>query len=340
MSILDSILPRARAANKCIVLAEGNDPRVAEAAFKIAQQRISRLIVLATPEELAQSSAAAGVNLELPGITIKDWLNAPEAEELADAFYRIRAHKGLTRDQAREIIRNRLYFGDMMVRVGLADGMVAGSIASTPDVLRAAFRCLGTEEGISIASSCFIMDLSQPAPAGDRVLAFADCGVNPLPSSEQLVDIALATCETFSALTGRPPRVAFLSHSTHGSSKHPVVDKVSQAARLMKERLEQMGRRHIVSDGELQADAALVPEVARRKCPDSPLRGAANVLIFPDLQSGNIAYKLVERLAGARALGPILQGLTRPANDLSRGCSADDIVGVVAITACQAASRP
>ncbi|RKX32226.1 MAG: phosphate acetyltransferase [Verrucomicrobia bacterium] len=339
MSILDSIIPRARAANKQIVLAEGQDPRVVEAAVEVVRQRIARVIILATEEEISGASAEAGVSVEIAGLTVKNWLKAEESEELAEQFYRLRAHKGVTRVQAREIMRNRLYFGNMMVRAGLADGMVAGSIASTPDMLRAAFRCLGTEEGINIASSCFIMDLAQPSPAGDRVLAFADCGVNPEPNSGQLVDIAIATCETFTALTGRPPRVAFLSFSTHGSAKHPLVDKVARAAQLMRRRMEELGRADVISDGELQADAALVPDVARRKCPTSPLRGAANILIFPDIQSGNIGYKLVERLAGARAFGPILQGLTAPVNDLSRGCSSADIVGVVAITACQAAFR-
>ena len=337
MSVLDSIIPRARAANKVIVLAEGQDPRVVEAAVEVVRQRIARVILLATREELSQASAEAGVSVGIADLTVKNWLEAEEGRALAEQFYRIRAHKGITRAQASEIMRNRLYFGNMMVRTGLADGMVAGSISSTPDMLRAAFRCLGTEEGISIGSSCFIIDLNQPSPAGDRVLAFADCGVNPDPSSEQLVDIAIATCETFTALTGRPPRVAFLSYSTYGSAKHPLVDKVARAAELMRRRVDDLGRTDIVSDGELQADAALVPDVARRKCSSSPIRGAANILIFPDIQSGNIGYKLVERLAGARAFGPILQGLTAPVNDLSRGCSSADIVGVVAITACQAA---
>jgi len=339
MSVLDSIVPRARAAGKRIVLAEGNDPRVVEAAVRVVREKIARVIVLATPEEFEHACRQAGVGADLPDLEVVDWLRSDEADRLAEEYQRIRAHKGITREQAQEAMRDRLYFGDMMVRTGLADGMVAGSIASTRDVLRAAFRCLGTAEGIDVASSCFLMDLAQPSPAGDRVLAFADCAVNPEPTSDQLVDIAMATCETFSALTGRPPRVAFLSFSTHGSAEHPQVQRVARAARMMKERLAASGRADVICDGELQADAALVPDVARRKCPDSPLRGSANVLIFPDIHAGNIGYKLVERLAGAQALGPILQGLSAPANDLSRGCSAADIVGVVAITACQAAFR-
>ena len=209
------------------------------------------------------------------------------------------------------------------------------SVASTPDMLRAAFHCVGTAAGISIGSSNFVMELASPTEAGDDVLLYADCGVNPNPTAEELVDIALATAQTRQALMGGQQNVAFLSFSTKGSAQHELVEKMSRAADLTRRRVEEEGLPYAV-DGEMQADAALVPAVASKKAPGSPVAGKANVLIFPDLQAGNICYKITERLAGANAYGPILQGLAKPINDLSRGCSADDIVGVAAVTVCQA----
>jgi len=333
MSLLDTLIPKARAARRTLVLAEGHDPRVMEAAAKIARQGIARrVIVLATPAEQAQ--AAAGIAWgDLP-VSVHDHLNSPELDRLARSFYELRRHKGVTPEQARQALRDRLYFGDMMVREGLADGLVAGSIATTPDMARAAFQCVGTAPGIKVGSSCFVMELTRPTAAGEQVLLYADAGVNPNPTAEQLVDIALATIRTYTALIGGLPRLAFLSFSTKGSTKHELVDKMAQATALTQARVSALGVEARV-DGELQADAALVPGVAAKKCPDSPLKGAANILIFPDLQAGNICYKITERLAGAAAFGPIMQGLAKPVNDLSRGCTADDIVGVAAITMCQ-----
>ena len=233
-------------------------------------------------------------------------------------------------------MKDRLYFGDMMVREGLADGLVAGSLSSTSDMVRTAFHCIGTASGIATSSSFFAMELAAPTPAGDRILLYADCGVNPNPAAEQLADIAVSTIGSHKALIGGQARVAFLSFSTHGSAKHPLVNKMTAATTLAKIRVAELGLDSIV-DGEVHADAAIVPSVAAQKCPDSPLKGAANILIFPDLQAGNICYKLTERLAHAKAYGPIMQGLAKPVNDLSRGCTADDIVGVAAITACQCA---
>lgn len=332
MTLLDTLVEKARATRRTIVLAEGHDPRVMQAAAKIAQQEIARVIVLATPEEARTSMA--GISFSGLDVTVLDYPNSGEFERLSQAFYELRKPKGVTAEKARTILRDRLYFGDMMVRLGLADGLVAGSIASTPDMVRAAFQCVGTAHGIKTGSSFFAMELPVPTPAGDSVLLYADCGVNPDPTAEQLVDIALSTIASHKALIGGQARVAMLSFSTHGSAQHPLVDKMIKATELTLKRVAELELDAVV-DGELQFDSAIVPGVAAKKCPKSPLKGAANILIFPDLQAGNISYKITERLAGAIAYGPILQGLAKPVNDLSRGCTVDDIVGVAAITVCQ-----
>jgi phosphate acetyltransferase len=333
MSLLDTLIPKARAARRTLVLPEGNDPRVMQAAAKIARQGIAaKVIVLATPEEVAK--AGAGISFEGLPVTVLNYPLSPEFDRLAQSFFELRQHKGVTLETARKALRDRLYFGNMMVRLGLADGMVAGSIASTPDMVRAAFQCVGTAPGIKTGSSFFAMELAHPTLSGDAVLFFADSGVNPDPTAEQLVDIAVATIRSYKALMSGQARVAMLSFSTRGSAQHPLAEKMAKATALTKARVAELGLDAIV-DGELQLDSAIVPDVAAKKCPDSPIKGSANILIFPDLQSGNICYKITERLAGALAYGPIMQGLAKPVNDLSRGCTDDDIVGVAAITVCQ-----
>ena len=332
-NLMQKLFPKATAAYKTLVLPEGNDPRVMKAAKIIADKKMAALKILATPEEAAK--AAEGICFCGQDVEIIDWTKAPYYNDLAAILYERRKAKGMTEEEAQKKVANRLFFGNLMVNSGRADGMVAGSIASTGDMLRSAFNCIGTAKGIKMASSCFLMDLAAPSPAGDETLIFADCGVNPNPDEDGLVDIAIATIKTHQALIGTQPRLAFLCYSTKGSAAGEMVDKMVHATEKTKARVAELGIDAIV-DGELQADAALVPSVGASKAPGSPVAGKANILIFPDLNCGNICYKMTQRLAHAEAYGPILQGIAKPCNDLSRGCSAEDIVATVAITACQA----
>ena len=335
MSILDTMIPRAKAANATIVLPEGQDPRVITAAVKAATAQLCTPVVLGTPAEIASAEAQAGVTLASAGVKVIDYTTSDLLPQLAAAFHEKRKAKGMTEDEALATIKGkRLYFGGMMVALDLAQGLVAGSIASTGDMLRSAFQCVGTAKGIKLASSMFIMDLKTPTPAGDTTLLFGDCAVNPCPTAEELVDIAHATAVSYKKLIGKQPRVAFLSFSTKGSATHDLVTKVSAAAALTATRFAEQNVDAIV-DGEMQADAAIVPTVGASKNKNGTIKGDANVLIFPDLQAGNISYKLVERLAGATAIGPIIQGLAKPVNDLSRGCNADDIYATICITVLQ-----
>ena len=333
MSAIDKFVERARSAKLKLVLPEGNDPRVVKAANKIVDERVAEVVVLGTEAEIAASCKESGV-ADRRFATL-DFTKCDFFEEYVAQFMEMRKKKGIDEATARKFMSDRIFFGSMMTRNAKVNGLVAGSIASTPDMLRAAFTCIGTAPGIKIGSSCFVMDLKTPTIAGDEVLLYGDCGVNPDPNAEQLVDIAIATSNTYRALMGKTPRVAFLSFSTYGSAQHPILEKIVAATQMFKDKIKAEGL-DIIADGELQADAALVPAVAASKCKGSELAGAANVLIFPDLNAGNICYKITQRLAGAGAYGPILQGLAKPINDLSRGCSSDDIFGVAAITACQA----
>lgn len=335
MNALEGMLTKIKGAGKRIVLPEGQDPRVIKAAVMAVNNGVAEITVLGTPTEILQAEAQAGEKLPA-SVNVIDHTQGELLEQLAIGFNEKRKAKGMTLEEARKtLVEKRIYFGAMMLALDLVDGLVAGSIASTGDMLRAAFQCVGTAKGIKLASSTFIMDLKEPTPAGDSVIFFADCAVNPNPTAEELVDIAHATALTYQALIGGTPRVAFLSFSTKGSAKHELVDKVALAAEMARTRFEGLGLPAIV-DGEMQADAALVPEVGQSKNGNGCIKGDANILIFPDLQAGNICYKLVQRLAGADAIGPVIQGVAKPINDLSRGCSAEDIYGNIIITAAQA----
>ena len=327
MSLMDQIKDKAKADKKCIVLPEGNEPRTVKAAGEILRQGLANLIMLGDEKEIRAMEGGD----QLDGVTIINPETSDKLQDYADTYYEMRKAKGMTPEQALESMKNPLFFGTMLIKKGEADGMVAGAINSTGNTLRPALQIIRTAPGMSTVSSCFIMDIPNKDYGDNGIMIFGDCAVIPNPSAEQLAAIAISSAQTGEALCGIQPRVAMLSFSTKGSAKHEFVDKVVQATAMAKEQAPELQ-----IDGELQADAALVESVGQLKSPGSKVAGHANVLVFPDLQAGNIGYKLVQRLAGAEAVGPILQGLAKPVIDLSRGCSPEVIVAVTAITAVQA----
>lgn len=331
MDFLTKMKELAKADLKTIVLAEGSEPRTVKAAETIIKEGLAKIVLLGGIDEINAEAKKQGV--DITGAAIIDPEKSDDFDSYVNTFYEMRKNKGMTQEKARETMKNTLYYGVMMVEKGAADGMVAGAINSTGNTLRPALQILKTAPGVKYVSSFMVMVVPNCTLGENGTFVFSDIGLTINPDADNLSEIAIASAGSFKALIGAEPRVAMLSFSTCGSAKDDLVTKVQEATRLAKEKAPSLAL-----DGELQLDAAIIDAIGRQKAPESTVAGRANVLVFPDLNAGNIGYKLVERLAGAQAYGPILQGIKKPVNDLSRGCSADDIVGVVAITSVQAQS--
>lgn len=324
MDIISKIRQKAKEKRKRVVLPEGEDERIVKAAKIISEEGIAFVTLLGDEKKIEKLASENG--LDLNKVKVKNPEKSSEFDEYVQEYFKLRGKKGMTFDTAKKMMRNPLYYGAMMVRKGEVDGAVAGSVNTSADVLRAGIQIIGLASGIKSVSSSFLLVLPEFMGVKDKVFVFADCAVIPDPDPEDLASIAVSSAKTMKILVGEEPKVAMLSFSTKGSAKHEMVDKVVEATQIAKKIAP-----GIQIDGELQLDSAIIPDVAKKKSPESTVAGLANVLIFPNLNSGNIGYKLAQRLAGAFAIGPIIQGLAKPANDLSRGCSVDDIVNVVAV---------
>jgi len=329
MSFIEEIKERARKDVKTIVLPEATDIRTLKATDIICKEEFAKVILIGNKEEITK--LAEENNLDISKAKIVDPANSEKYDEYVEYFYELRKAKGMTIEKAKETILDPVFYGMMMVKKEEADGLVSGAAHSTADTLRPALQILKTKPGTKLVSTFNLMVVPNCEYGENGVFMFSDCGLNPKPNSDELSEIAISTAESFKSIIGKEPRIAMLSYSTYGSAKSEDVEKVQEATRLAKEKAPEL-----VLDGEMQLDAAIVPSVGNSKAPGSNVAGKANVIIFPDLNAGNIGYKLVERLAKAEAYGPVCQGMAKPVNDLSRGCKAEDIVGVVAITAVQA----
>ncbi len=329
MNFIDTIKSRAKKDIKTIVLPETEDVRVLQAAEKIIEEGFAKIILVG--DEEATKKIAKENNINIEGTTIVNPITSDKYEEYVNKFYELRKNKGVIIEQAKEIMLNNVYFGMMMVKCEDADGLVSGAAHSTADTLRPALQILKTAQGTKLVSAFFLMVVPDCEYGENGTFIFSDAGLNANPTSDELSEIAISSAKSFEQLVQKDPKVAMLSYSTYGSAKSELVDKVVEATKLVKDKAPELK-----VDGELQLDAAIVKEIGEKKAPGSTVAGQANTLIFPDLNAGNIGYKLVQRLAKAEAYGPLCQGIARPVNDLSRGCSSDDIVGVVAITAVQA----
>jgi phosphate acetyltransferase len=333
MDLLQEIIQKAKVLNQRIVLPEGTEERTIQAADQAIAGGIARIILIGSHDEIMKEGKKFDLK-NLDKARIVDPNKHEKMDQYIDLMVELRKHKGLTRDEASKLIRDPLYLGTLMIKSGDADGEVAGAMNHTGDVLRPAFHYVKTLPGISVVSGAFIMILKDKEFGNNGIMIFADCAVHPDPNEKELAEIAVATAKTTRAIAGFEPRIAMLSFSTKGSATHEAVDKVVNATRIAKEMDPSLK-----IEGELQADAAIIESIGKKKAPGSEIAGHANVLIFPDLDSGNIAYKLVQRLAHAEAIGPILQGMAAPINDLSRGCSVSDIFHLIAITANQAGNK-
>ncbi|MCB1756811.1 MAG: phosphate acetyltransferase [Gammaproteobacteria bacterium] len=329
MKALEQIIQRSKENPRTVVLAEGQDPRIQQAAARAVREGIARIVLLGDADEL--NAIAAEAQIDLGGVEIQNPATSDKHDSYAKALFELRKHKGMTPKQADEQVRNPLCFANMMVAQGDADGCVNGAVYTTADVLRSALQVIGVKPSTKLVSSFFLMMLCEPFHSLKGGLIFSDCALVVDPDAGELAEIAMAAADSARIMLGEEPRVAMLSFSTSGSSKHPLVDKVVAASEQVKARMP-----GLAIDGDVQLDAAIVEQIAGHKVKDSVVKGKSNVLVFPNLEAGNIGYKMAERVGGAVAIGPLLQGLAKPANDLSRGCSADDVFNVIAVTVVQA----